>query len=937
MAMFQWRKFPFFDTELVKEQGTNQPHTLFQKLNVTCCASGRGSLIFGDTEGYLNIVDHDFEIAQFQAYEGSVSLLTQLRNESYLIAIGNDSAEQLSATIKLFRLDKLDKNGNPTCLRSMRIFSPKAVEVPVLCMSVVEDMSHMAIGLDNGAILLYRGDLVNERNIKPRILQPEGLTKATGLFFRDSMPASLSVYAATTNNIQSHILSRKGDAKMVVLEEIGAAPNCSVLSDDLELVVGRDEAVYFYPPEDKGPCYAFEGVKKLMAWFRNYLIVVFEDKKRPNSKKNTLSIYDLKNKFLAYSQSFDGVQHIVAEWGSVFVLCEDKKIYQLTEKDTQTKLETLFRRNLYQVAINLGIGQQADIYRKYGDHLYGKGDYDGAISQYINTIGRLEPSYVIRKFLDAQRIHNLTKYLEALHEDQSEEGSTERTIQATKEHTTLLLNCYTKLKDVAKLDQFIKTDSLHFEKETAIRVCRQAGYYEHALFLALKEGEHDWYLKIQLEDMHDYQSALSYISTQGFYEAECNLEKHGKVLMASLPDQTTALLKKLCTHYVPKVPDKKTGGGNRGHAEIAAPSAGSAGSTAAGGAPVKASPENFIHIFVGQPRWLTDFLEYMQSEEPNQPPVISNTLLELYLRDDDLANDPQKETKVRDRRDKALALLRNEHSNYDPDHALLLCQLHEFKPGLLCLYQKLKLYQHILELHMESRDPDAVLKICKRDGDKDPNLWVQALTYFVKLDGDWEREIRDILSSIERENLLSPLLVIQLLSEDPNIKLGVVKDYISRRLQHENQLIAEDQRQITKYREDTQKMRDEIEELQSSAKIFQKNKCEACSQPLELPSVHFLCMHSFHQRCLGDNESECVACAQQNSSILEIKRSLENSAGQHEQFFRQLDGATDGFSTVAEYFGRGVFVHKEETARENSMSNASNPPPLANASEIWGM
>ena len=75
---------------------------------------------------------------------------------------------------------------------------------------------------------------------------------------------------------------------------------------------------------------------------------------------------------------------------------------------------------------------------------HSKGDYDGAIAQYIRTIGKLEPSYVIRKvsidivvggdasrlhrglgekatkcqvmflslqFLDAQRIHNLTDYL----------------------------------------------------------------------------------------------------------------------------------------------------------------------------------------------------------------------------------------------------------------------------------------------------------------------------------------------------------------------------------------------------------------------------------------------------------------------------------------------------------------------------------------------
>ena len=41
-----------------------------------------------------------------------------------------------------------------------------------------------------------------------------------------------------------------------------------------------------------------------------------------------------------------------------------------------------------------------DIFRQYGDHLYGKGDHDGAIQQYIKTIGKLEASYVIRKVRD---------------------------------------------------------------------------------------------------------------------------------------------------------------------------------------------------------------------------------------------------------------------------------------------------------------------------------------------------------------------------------------------------------------------------------------------------------------------------------------------------------------------------------------------------------
>lgn len=52
---------------------------------------------------------------------------------------------------------------------------------------------------------------------------------------------------------------------------------------------------------------------------------------------------------------------------------------------------------------------------------------------------------MIRKFLDSQHIDNLTTYLQALHKNG----------QATEDHTTLLLNCYTKLNHTDKLKEFI--------------------------------------------------------------------------------------------------------------------------------------------------------------------------------------------------------------------------------------------------------------------------------------------------------------------------------------------------------------------------------------------------------------------------------------------------------------------------------------------------
>ncbi|KAG2070502.1 kinase-like protein [Suillus decipiens] len=45
----------------------------------------------------------------------------------------------------------------------------------------------------------------------------------------------------------------------------------------------------------------------------------------------------------------------------------------------------------------------ADIHRQYGDYLDTKGDWGGAMTCYVEAIGWVKPSYVVRKFLDAQR------------------------------------------------------------------------------------------------------------------------------------------------------------------------------------------------------------------------------------------------------------------------------------------------------------------------------------------------------------------------------------------------------------------------------------------------------------------------------------------------------------------------------------------------------
>ena len=63
----------------------------------------------------------------------------------------------------------------------------------------------------------------------------------------------------------------------------------------------------------------------------------------------------------------------------------------------------LYQRNMFPLALDLAQKskmdgkQQSAIYKRFGDHLYQKGDYDNAMVQYIRAIDTTEPSQVIRK------------------------------------------------------------------------------------------------------------------------------------------------------------------------------------------------------------------------------------------------------------------------------------------------------------------------------------------------------------------------------------------------------------------------------------------------------------------------------------------------------------------------------------------------------------
>lgn len=947
--MYQWRKFDFFEEKLAGK--TQIPEEVAGE--ITCSSSGRGKIAVGCDDGTVSLLDRGLKFNYgFQAHSSSLLFLQQLKQRNFLVTVGEDeqiSPQQSGVCLKLFDLDKMQSEGSsnssPECLQILRIFTNQYPEAKITSFLVLEELPPIlliAIGLENGCIYGIKGDIARER-IKRFKLQVDNYNEKiqssiTGMGFRVDgqatqlfavTPASVSLFSLQTEPYIQH-----------TLDQIGCNTNAVAMSDRWELMIGREEAVYFYEVDGRGPCWAFEGEKKFVGWFRGYLLCVIADQR---SGKNTFNVYDLKNRLIAHSLVINEVSQMLSEWGNIILIMADKTALCIGEKDMESKLDMLFKRNLYTVAINIVQSQQADaaataeVLRKYGDYLYSRLEYDEAMDQYINTIGHLEPSYVIQKFLDAQRIHNLTNYLEKLHE----KGL------ASKDHTTLLLNCYTKLKDVEKLNIFIKSEDgvgeHKFDVETAIRVCRAANYHEHAMYVAKKAGRHEWYLKILLEDLGNYDEALEYIYSLEPSQAGVTIKEYGKILVEHKPVDTVEILLRLCTE------------------EGVKPKKSSSKSTYISMLP---SPVDFLNIFIHQPESLMDFLEKYTEKVKDSPAQVEihNTLLELYLSND--LNFPSmsqatigeekavassskysngsanvknegltKEKNRQERHQKGLHLLKSawpldqEHPLYDVDLAIILCEMNGFKEGLLYLYEKMKLYKEVIACYMQAHDHEGLIACCKRLGDSgkggDPTLWADVLKYFGDLGEDCSKEVKEVLTYVERDDILPPIVVLQTLSRNPCLTLSVIKDYIARKLEQESKLIEEDRQSIEKYQDETLTMRKEIHDLRTNARIFQLSKCTACTFTLDLPAVHFMCMHSFHQRCLGDNERECPVCAPEYRSVLEMKRNLEQNSKDQDRFFQQVKSSKDGFSVIAEYFGKGIISKASNGSNGNVRASSS--------------
>jgi hypothetical protein len=258
------------------------------------------------------------------------------------------------------------------------------------------------------------------------------------------------------------------------------------------------------------------------------------------------------------------------------------------------------------------------------------------------------------------------------------------------------------------------------------------------------------------------------------------------------------------------------------------------------------------------------------------------------------------------------------HSN-----VLLLSHLSNFRDGTTLVKEQSGLLFDIFRSYTSAKDTAGALKALRKYGPDEPQLYPAALSYLTSetriLEEAGPDELAVILARIDNDGLMAPLQVVQTLSKNGVATMGMLKSYLAKTIERERQDIASNRRRAAACRADTEQRRSEMAELGSKPQVFQTTRCSACGLALELPAVHFLCKHSFHQRCLrtggvgsgSDAEAdigECPQCASDNDTIRAVRKTQEEYAERHELFKDDLERSDKKFDTIAQWFGRGVMA-----------------------------
>lgn len=943
-----WRQFQFFETTPIRDPNLGTDTPLYSDPSLTAACSLNDHLLLSTHNSTILIVDRQLQLVkQFVAYEKSwsVTFIHALPSVGMFATVaerqGQPSQLKLWDLSKLLDREQVDHQSFH-CLVHVKNGSNS---YPITCFSASQQFNIVCVGYANGVVVVIRGDLLRDRGSSQTVAfkNMDPITSVNLIQGNNNNPL---LYVTTTLKViavQTTQSYKPGSE--IVLDGTKGADLSNAIMDGDQLIVAKTDGLNYYSTETAPFTVLLEMNKKRIFKYGKHLLIVTSNTQEPSSlilngytEPTKIIMADMEHKLVSMSHIIAStIQYVFTLWDDLYCLSSDGVLYKIHERDVESQIEIVVKRGLYQIAIQIAQGKVDDnklleIKRSFGDFLYAKNETTEAMDQYIETLPLGKSSEIIKMYKDSKEVGNLSRFLEEML----------RSGLALKEHVTLLLCTYCKLKQVEKLDEFIErydqeTNELtrvDFDLDIVIELCRDIGFLDQASRLSQNLGYPSLAVDILLRDNGDVHATLNYMKTLPVDELLRVLVQYARLLLDASPNVTTALLIDVFTgKYKPGQREPTLTDANNDQSSSAMPLLQSY--TAFVNYMSNLKPSSSSHVenhnadtqsvitvqesyqpprpriifpsFVNRPNEFVIFLEacaesydFFEGNTKDKNDVLI-TLFELYLTIGSASAQPE------EWHTKALSLVKN--NELDSNSILLISNVFDFDQGEIIVRQGPGFQIDLFRSYVASGQVENCMSIVDQYGDDEPELYPLALTFYTSNEEVFhmvgEERFRKLLNKIKTDEIMTPLEFIQALSVNKITTVDVINDYVVEFMESERREIEINQRFIESYKADIETQRTKLMNVSKDVTIQPLN-CSACSSKLRDDSVHFMCLHSYHKSCLA--EDVCPTCSPTRETIANIRDNQRAIGERNELFEASLEDSEDRFRVVTDFFGKGAMT-----------------------------
>ncbi|KAA8495188.1 Vacuolar protein-sorting-associated protein 11-like [Porphyridium purpureum] len=223
--------------------------------------------------------------------------------------------------------------------------------------------------------------------------------------------------------------------------------------------------------------------------------------------------------------------------------------------------------------------------------------------------------------------------------------------------------------------------------------------------------------------------------------------------------------------------------------------------------------------------------------------------------------------------------------------ALALAERHGHVSCLLYAYESLRMYRELAVLLRRMNLPDAMLEACRRHGDREPLLWIEALRLFLgrsaqstplsaesstdldtpdNVGSNADRiALKSIMKLVFERGVMTPSELLNDVAAS-GIAYDDVREFFERVVQQLSLEAADSTQRATELEARVRAAQKEEMALLYAPVCVSPQRCASCDATIELPFVYFACTHAFHYACVAELSTTTMPLQSRDSSRLSL-------------------------------------------------------------------